>query len=288
MSHPSHVLKVSVAQIETVLGDVAANLHKHLDIIGRARAASVDILLFPELSLTGYGLGPRASEVAMRADDPALDAIARAAGSMAVTVGYVEAGTDMGRPYNAAVTLGGGRVLYNHRKINLPGYGRLEEPKWFAGGERVEPFEIAPGWRACTLVCADLWNPALVHIAACRGASLLLVPISSAIEAVGEGFDNPRGWQIALDFYAMMYGLPILMANRIGREGEFTSWGGSRILDPFGRTIAEAAPCDDLVIAELSLDDVERSRRRLPTIRDANPALIRAEFDRLAADRSAA
>lgn len=287
MNSPRHHLKVAVAQIETVLGDVALNLEKHLGAIADARAASVDVLVFPELSLTGYSLGRRAREVAMRADDPVIGAIARAAGPMAVTVGYVESAGDR-RPYNAAVTLGGGRILSNYRKLNLPGYGRLEEPRWFAGGERVEPFDLAGGWRACTLVCADVWNPALVHIAACGGASLLLVPISSSIEAVSEDFDNPRGWRVAVDFYAMMYGLPILMANRIGREGDFRNWGGSRILDPFGRTLAQADDGEALISAELSLADIGKARSLLPTVRDSNPALVRAEFDRLAADRSAA
>ncbi len=92
-----------------------------------------------------------------------------------------------GRPYNAAVTLRDGRILNNHRKINLPGYGRLEEARWFSGGSAIDSFGLAEGWCACTLICADVWNPALVHIAACHGAMLLLVPISSSVEAVGDG-----------------------------------------------------------------------------------------------------
>jgi N-carbamoylputrescine amidase len=287
MKNTKSELKVGAAQIETVLGDVTANLRKHLDMIVRARAAAIDVLMFPELSLTGYALGARSREIALRADDQILRDIANAAGPMAVTVGYVEA-ADGGRPYNAAVTLRDGDILQNHRKLNLPGYGRLEEPNWFAGGTLLDGFDLGRGWRACTLVCADLWNPALVHIAACGGASLLLVPISSSVEAVGEDFDNPRGWQVALDFYAMMYGLPIVMANRVGPEGEFTAWGGSRVLDPSGRTIARAADGDDLIVATLSLADVAAAQTRLPTVRDSDPALVRAEFERLAAARSAA
>jgi predicted amidohydrolase len=85
-----------------------------------------------------------------------------------------------------------------------------------------------------------------------------------------------------------MYSLPILMANRVGREGDFRSWGGSRILDPFGRTLAQAEDREALITAELSLADVKKARSLLPTVRDSNPALVRAEFDRLAAGRSAA
>ena len=90
MNEPKPSLKVAVAQIETVLGDVQANLRRHLELIVEARTASVDVLVFPELSLTGYGLAHSARAVALRADDPIIGEIAGAAGPMAVTVGYVE------------------------------------------------------------------------------------------------------------------------------------------------------------------------------------------------------
>lgn len=268
-------LRVAAAQIETALGDVAANLRKHLDWIERARAEHVDVLLFPELSLTGYSLRERVRDVAASAQ--ALLDLGRAAGPMTVTVGFVErAGTDL---FNSTLTLRDSGVVAVHRKLNLPGYGRLDEARWFAVGTRVDTFALAPGWSAASLICADLWNPALVHIAACRGADLLLAPISSALEAV-EGFDNPSGWTKALDFYAMMYGLPIVMANRVGREGDLTFWGGSRILDADGRMIAEAGGAEALVIADVAKADVSAARTRLPTIRDSNPALVHAELGR--------
>src|SRR5205823_4003977 len=107
----------------------------------------------------------------------------------------------------------------------------------FRSSRTVGSFDVAPDWRASIMVCADLWNPALVHLAALQGATLLLAPVSSAIEAVGADFDNPGGWDVNLRFYALTYGLPIAMANRVGREGDLTFWGGSRIVDPFGRTL---------------------------------------------------
>lgn len=272
-------MRVAAAQIETTLGHVAANLRKHLDWIERARAASVDLLLFPELSLTGYGLAASARDIALSRDAAPTREIANAAGPMAVAFGFVESGQD-GRLYNTAMTIRGGDALSVHRKVNLPGYGRLEEDRWFATGSRVDTFALAPGWTAATLICADLWNPALVHLAASRGADLVLAPISSALEAV-EGFENPRGWSVALDFYAMMYGLPTVMANRVGSEDDLTFWGGSRVVDAFGRTIARAGDDEALVIAEIARGDIKRARTQLPTIRDSAPALVHAEFGRL-------
>jgi N-carbamoylputrescine amidase len=270
-------LRVAAAQIETTLGDVAANLGKHRDWIGRAREAAVDVLLFPELSLTGYGLRDGARDVALSITSAPVHEIARAAGSMLVTFGFVEFGDD--GLFNAVATVRDGRIHSVHRKVNLPGYGRLDENRWFAAGESVGTFSLAPDWTAASLICADLWNPALVHIAACRGADLLLAPVSSAVEAV-QGFDNPAGWRTALDFYAMMYGLPVLMANRVGCERELSFWGGSRVLDAFGRTVAQAEGDEALVVAELARSDIDRARERLPTVRDSNPALVQAEFGR--------
>jgi N-carbamoylputrescine amidase len=270
-------LRIAAAQIETTLGDVAANLHLHRDWIARAREAAVDVLLFPELSLTGYSLRDGARDVALSISSAPIHEIARAAGPMLVTFGFVEHGGD--GLFNVVATVRDGRIQSVHRKINLPGYGRLEEDRWFAAGESVGTFALAPDWTAASLICADLWNPALVHIAACRGVDLLLAPVSSAVEAV-EGFDNAGGWTTALDFYAMIYGLPVLMANRVGREGELTFWGGSRALDAFGRTVARADGSEALVVAELDRADIDRARERLPTVRDSNPALVQAELGR--------
>ncbi|HEX2115335.1 MAG TPA: nitrilase-related carbon-nitrogen hydrolase [Alphaproteobacteria bacterium] len=272
-------MRVAAAQIETTLGDLAANLRKHRDWIERARAAAVDVLVFPELSLTGYSLRKGARDLALPRDSASIGEIANAAGAMAVILGFVEL-AESGRLFNTAVTVRDGGIVSVHRKINLPGYGRLEENRWFAAGERIETFSLAPEWTASSLVCADLWNPALVHIAACRGADLLIAPVSSAIEAV-DGFDNPRGWTTVLDFYAMMYGLPTVMANRVGHEGDLTFWGGSRVVDACGHTIARSDDREALVIAEISKPDVECARTRLPTVRDSNPALVRAELNRL-------
>lgn len=270
-------LRLGIAQIETTLGDVGANLHKHRDWIERAHDAAADVLLFPELSLTGYSLRGGARDVAMSISSAPVHELARAAGAMLVTFGFVEFGDD--GLFNAAVAVRDGRIQSVHRKINLPGYGRLEEDRWFTSGDNVGSFALTPGWTAASLICADVWNPALVHIAACRGADLLLVPVSSAIEAI-QGFDNPGGWKTTLDFYAMMYGLPVLMTNRVGREGDLTFWGGSRVLDACGRTIARAADDEALVVAEIARSDIKEARDRLPTVRDSKPALVQAELAR--------
>jgi len=111
---------------------------------------------------------------------------------------------------------------------------------------------------------------------------VLFSPISSAIEAVGGEFDNPAGWHLNVRFYGMTYGLPLIMANRVGREGDLQFWGGSCVVDPFGHMNTEAMGDEEtLVRAELDYDQVRRARYLLPTVRDSNLSLVLREAQRL-------
>lgn len=275
-------LAIAVAQSASALGDVAANVRAHLYAVEAARASGADVLVFPEMSLTGHAAGADALRVALCRDDSRIVDIARASGPMCTVFGLIEEGP-AAQFYNAAIAVRDGAVVAVHRKVNLATYGRLEDGKHFAAGGRIDTFDLATQWRAGMLICADLWNPALVHLAALQGATILLAPISSAIEAVGADFDNPGGWDLNLRFHASTYGLPIAMANRVGREGDLTFWGGSRIVDAFGRTLAQSKGDDEeLVLAHVDYADVRRARYRLPTLRDANLPLLRRELERIA------
>jgi predicted amidohydrolase len=280
---PPSKLTVAAAQVESALGDLDANLRKHLDVVDAARARGVDVLLFPEISLVGHSAGGDAPRLAIDRHDDRIRRLADASGPMCTTFGLIEE-APAAQFHNTAAVVRSGRLIFLHRKINIPTYGLLEEGKHYASGRYVETFELSGAWRAGVLICADAWNPALAHLAAVRGATLLLVPISSAVEAVGADFDNPAGWDTALRFYAMVYGLPVVMANRVGREGELSFWGGSRILDPFGRTLAQARDGggEELVVAEVDYEFVRRARWLLPTVRDSNLDLILRETQRLA------
>ena len=278
--HERRALKVAVAQIETRFGDLDVNLEKHLDIIKQARDAGAECLLFPEMSLTGHNAGGFSLDLAIQQSDPRIRILAEASGEMLTLFGLIEEGP-AAQFYNAIFAVKSGQLPFLHRKINLATYGRLEEGKHFASGRYVETFQLSDFWRASALICNDVWNPALVHLAALHGATLLFVPASSAREAVGAGFDNPGGWNIVCRFYASMYGLPILFANRVGTEQDLTFWGGSRILDAFGEVLASAQDEEALLFTEITDEAVRRARYLLPTVRDSNLGLIAREVNRL-------
>lgn len=272
--HYQDTLRVAAAQINSELADVDANLERHLDIIAEARALDIELLVFPELSLTGYGLGSRVMQVACPLEDPRLNRLAKACGDMQAVVGFVEEASP-GEYYNALAVVQDGAILAVHRKLNLPTYGGLEEGKWFTHGSELTHTQIRPGWSATQLICADLWNPALVHAALLARPTVLCAPINSASGIVSEDFSNEQNWALNVRFYAMTYGTPVIMANRFGPEGASHFWGGSRIIGPRGESLAEADDRELLISAELSRTSIAKARFELPTLRDADTPLVR-------------
>lgn len=267
-------LHVGAAQVNPVLADVSRNLDLHLALLAQGRARGLDLLMFPELSLTGYSLQRQVMTVAMPRHDPRLLALAAASGPMHSLVGFVEA-AGPGEYYNALATLHDGQVTHVHRKINLPTYGGLEEGKWFTPGDTLSLQALTPGWLMNQWICADLWNPGLVHAALIQRPTLLCAAINSASGIVSQRFSNEHNWHLNLSFYAMTYGTPVIMANRFGPEGDQHFWGGSCILSPTGAVLARAADGATLIDAELPLADIAQARFDLPTHRDSNTSLVR-------------
>ena len=273
-------LSVAAAQISTVPEDINTNLEAHLDYIAQARAQGCDLVVFPELSLTGYTLSDESFQLARSRHSKVVRQIAEASEGITTQFGFIEEGP-AAQFYNATLAVRNGEIRHLHRKVNLPSYGNLDENKHFATGRFMETAQLDDTWRYAILICADAWNPALVHLAAMNGATLLSVPISSSIDAVDGEFSNPNGWDLAVRFYAMMYGMPVVMTNRVGDEGVNRFWGGSAIIDAHGRVLQQAGDQPELLIAELDYHQVREARFHLPTVRDSNFALIQREVNRL-------
>lgn len=266
-------LRAGVAQIGVVPGDIAANLQKHEEYIAAARDQGVEVLVFPELSLTGYQLGRQVPALAMPAGDPRLLALAERCKGIRVVCGFVEEATP-GEYYNAAAWLQDGKVTAVHRKLNLPTYGSLEEGKLYTPGTALNTQEIKTNWSALSLICADLWNPGLVYAGMLRKPEVLVAPINSAEGVVSDEFSNPQNWQANLTYMAMTYGTPVIMANRCDIELGARFWGGSQILGARGEVLARAGEDEVLLVADIERSTIAAARFDLPTLRDANPQLI--------------
>mgnify|MGYP001214700221 FL=1 len=274
---------LGVAQIDPRLGDVAANLDLYEASLREAKGRGVDLLVFPELSLTGYFLKDMVSNVALAPGAPALrrlEALSR--DTVAFVAGAVEE-TPEYRFYNAAMLFDGGALRHVHRKAYLPTYGLFDEQRYLARGERICAFDSRFG-RAAILLCEDLWHPSTAYIAAMDGALTLLVPSASPIWGVerGELPENAGYWQRLNAVTAESYAMFLAYANRVGFEDGVGFWGGSEILAPSGEVLARARYYEpDMIVAEIVPAAARRKRIAAPMLRDENLDLTINELMRI-------
>jgi N-carbamoylputrescine amidase len=270
-------MRVVIAQQDAVLGDIPANAQLAMDAIEAAREAGAELLVFPELSLTGYALGADATALALPADDPVLVELAAAAGTLDAVIGFVEETAD--GPSNSAAYLSRGVVQHVQRKTHLPTYSRWDEGRRFTAGDALQAFPTRFG-TAAILICHDAWHPVLAMLAALDGAGLLIVPAASG--ARGDNDELERDWATLLNHHARFTQVHIVFANRTGLENNARFWGGSRVVDPFGAVVAQG-PRDEpaLVVADIDPGAVTRRRDEIPLLAHARLDLLAREFGRL-------
>src|SRR5262245_60707835 len=150
-------IKIGIAQINPRLGNVEANLDLCEQNVRKATAQQLDLLVFPELSLTGYHVRDLVSTVAFALDSPEMAQLKEWSQDVALVVGFVEESADF-HFYNVAAYIAGGEIRHLHRKVYLPTYGMFDEQRYFARGDKVRTFD-APFGRASLLICEDLWHP---------------------------------------------------------------------------------------------------------------------------------
>jgi predicted amidohydrolase len=273
-------LRVGLAQIDSKLGDLDANLERAGEAIAAARAGGADLIVLPELCLSGYAIGSSESEIALRADDPALGALAGAAGDGAVTLGFPEL-SQGGRVYNSAAYFDAGALVHVHRKLYLPTYAGFEERKHFSVGSAMRAFDASAG-RMALLVCNDAWQPALAFVAAQDGAEWMIMPTDSAHSDPYE-LDVREYWRDITTLYARLFECYVVFVNRVGEECGLSFWGGSHVVDPLGEIVAQAPEDEAAVVVSGDLDPgaARRRRRRLPLTREARLVLLRRELTRL-------
>jgi predicted amidohydrolase len=278
---------VGLGQIAPVLGDVAANLQLHLEMAAAAVERGVDLLIFPELALTGYQLGDRAFDVAIRADaaDPTFAALLDASRQLDLVVSFVEVDERYRHTITAAY-LSNGRLVHRHRKIYLPTYGAFDEAHTFAHGDRARAFDTRFG-RMGLLVCEDFWHAGLPYLLWQDGADILLLLSASAEHGLGESVSTSEKVLAINRAYALLFTDFVIHVNRVGREAVGDFWGGSTVYGPDASLLAEGPRHEPaLVVAEIDSDALRPARRLLPLLRDEQPDLMRRELERIAYQKS--
>ncbi len=276
---------LALAQTDATLGVVEANLEEHLRLIREARGQGADLIVFPELSLTGYLVQDLAPEVALEPHnaDPAFMALLEASHALDVMVGFVEADPRY-RFYNSVAYLSQGQVVHIHRKVYLPTYGMFDEGRFFAWGDHIEAFDTRFG-RMGALICEDFWHVSPPYLLWLDGADVLLLPAASpgrGIVPASERLDTARWVESVVQAYAGLFTVFTALVNRVGYEDGIHFWGGSALYGPDGVALAQAPYHEAaLTLHIVDLRALHRARARLPLLRDERTALFQRELARI-------
>jgi predicted amidohydrolase len=275
--------RAAIAQVDSRVGDLPYNVDHHLAFVDRAIREKARLIVFPELSLSGYTLRDLAADVAL---DPVtsrvLMPLRTKSRKITIVAGFVESGKDHGL-YNAAVCFEDGEVRQVHRKIYPPTYGMFEEGRYFSRGASVRAFDSKLG-RLGMLVCEDMWHLPLPYLLVRDGAEMILGLTASPTRMGGEKDDlsNARINHEHQATYARLLSSYVLFSNRVGFEDGVSFWGGSVAYDPFGHQLARGKYFDeDLLIAEILPEEVRRARRLSRHVLDDDPQLVLDALRRL-------
>jgi predicted amidohydrolase len=282
---------VGIAQINVKLGDLEANLAKHLEYVERAKEAGASLLIFPELSLTGYYLQDITNQIGMSVSDPPppLQKLIDASKSndIDICVGFVEE-DDRYVHYIAQAYIGQGEIKHVHRKVYLPTYGMFDDMRYVGMGRKVRAFDTRFG-RMGILICEDFWHLSLPYLLWLDGADTLLMVAAGPGRGVKPGddyLDTTFSVITTHRIYAELFTTFVYHCNRVGYEDGVAFGGYSTIIAPDGDFLARGEHFEEcLVTATVNPESVRFKRRSLPLLRDERPELVLSELERIVEER---
>jgi NAD+ synthase (glutamine-hydrolysing) len=278
MSGPFH-LRLALAQVDVTVGDIEGNERTIADTIARARAAGAQLVLFPELTVTGYPPEDLLlKEHVLRDARAAVGRLAAEATGVVALVGFPERAADV---YNAMAVLADGAVQAIYRKVYLPNYGVFDEQRYFQSGEGGAMIALDDTLVGLT-ICEDVWEPGPPASDEALAGATLLVNLSASPYHAGKGTERERMLiQRARDNIAA-----VAFCNLVGGQDELVFDGHSLLIDHEGEVVARGRQfAEDLVIADVDLEGPRalrlRDTRRRPAARRAQlhvPVLARLEL----------
>jgi NAD+ synthase (glutamine-hydrolysing) len=277
---------VGLAQTSPRLGEVESNLQRHLEIVREAQELGVDLLVFPELSLTGYTLRDLVPHVAVRPspEHPIWKPLLEASRDIALVVGFVEEDARH-QFYIASAFLDGGKTLHVHRKTYLPTYGLFEEGRYLCPGDGFRAFGTRFG-RVGIAICEDVWHLSTPYLLWLDGADYFIFCSSSPAYGVGIDQEGATGNGATVTEFTKTYSSLltsyVFHVNRVGVEEGIPFWGGSMAVSPRGQLVAQAPYFEEALTAvEIDPGLLRSARQRLPLLRDEKPLMILHELSRI-------
>jgi predicted amidohydrolase len=274
---------VALAQMAPFLGDVKKNIGKHCEYIDKAVGGGADLVVFPELSLTGYTLRDINWDLALNPFTSDLfRELKQRSKDISIILGAVEESSAYGI-HNSAILIEDGEAKFTHRKVYPPTYGMFEELRYFSPSRSVQAVDSRIG-RLGILVCEDLWHISLPYLLAQDGAEFIVAIAASPTRLTGSQ-NPPSNYLVNSQHhqaYARLLSCYIVFCNRVGFEDGVSFWGGSEVISPDGSILITAKFFDeDLVFAEVDANELRRARRFSRHTLDEDPNLVLREMKRI-------
>jgi|TARA_B100001750_G_scaffold244199_1_gene261022 NAD+ synthase (glutamine-hydrolysing) len=260
--------RLALAQINSTVGDISGNTQTILKYIDMAREAKADLVAFPELAITGYPPEDLLLKPAfLQANLDAMQRVIAAAKGIAVVVGFVHVARDTS---NAAAIGYDGNLIDIYRKIFLPNYGVFDEDRYFRRGDTCPVYTIN-GTGVGINICEDIWYPVGPAVLQRESGAEVIVNINASPFYVEKGYQKEK----MIATRAMDNGVFVAYLNTIGGQDELVFDGASVIYNMDGEKLAQGAFFqEEMVVADLDVESVFRSRLRDPRPRKENPAML--------------
>ncbi len=268
-------IKLALAQIEARRENKKENLRKIQEFTNKAQNQGANLIIFPELSLTGYVMRDQVYEMAETLPGPSsriIQDLAKETG-LHIIFGMPELSEKAKATiFNTAVLVGPKGLIGKYRKMYLPTHSVFEEKRYFRPGNQVASFGTSLG-NIGLCICYDLFFPEVCRLTRLKGAQLIVA--ISASPAVRRSYFEILTVARALENTAFL-----AYVNLAGIEEGLQFWGGSRVAGPNGDLIAKARyDVEDLVICDIDFSDMKTAEASIPTLKDLRPEIF-AELKR--------
>ncbi|MCX8084686.1 MAG: hydrolase [Calditerrivibrio sp.] len=268
-------MKVYLSQIKPNLGDINKNLDIHKNEIHNAVEKGMDLIVFPELSLSGYYLRDLVFDVSIRLNSPVIKLFEQLSEKIAIIVGFPFEDENH-QFFNAAGYFENGRLKYLHKKVYLPNYTMFEESRYFAAGNEFIAFDML-GSKTGLLICEDALHLSALYLYSIQNVkNIIIISNSPARGFFQEKFYSKELWHNTIKFISNNLTVNTLFVNRVGVEDGVTFWGGSVCVDALGN---ESGACalfyEDRSVVDIDDTTVRRSRITSPFYRDEDLTILK-------------
>lgn len=275
-------MKIRAIQFSPALGNVEKNITFHVKKIEEATADKKDLIIFPELSITGYHMKDILYDVSLTPGDKIMNQFKELSRKIDIVIGAAVEEPD-GIIYNCGLYFSRGELLHNHRKTQLPNFGMFEEQMIFKAGDQYRTFK-AGDFTAGIIICREMLFPVIAYLYYLQGVDFLIGISNSPFRGMSkqDGFSSFQFWTRVGEVYAVNFHQNYVFVNRTGFEDGIGFGGGSFYAAPGRGIVKQAAYFDEEAMDfEISKEAVRRSRISSSYLRDDKPEVIFNELKRI-------